>query len=211
MNRGERYDKMTQNPQSDELKFFERYNENMEFVQTLVRECQPARVFDIGCGTGNLTGVLSSDFTVIGIDSSDEMLSQLSSKYPKVETINRDVDNWIADQSFKENDMITSSFVLHAIEDKSPIFDGFISALSSGAHIILLDYVFKTAKDESDFIDGLRENGKAELVELVERKHYMKLDEIRDWCSLHNLIMKTTMLTHWICTLQINQKQQTAL
>ena len=181
------------------------YNKNMEIVQALIKEHNPKRIYDIGCGTGNLTGVLSSNFEVIGIDRSDEMLSQLKLKHPNVETVNTDINEWISNQSFEMNDLIVSSFVLHAVDDKSVILDGLSKALSNRAHVILLDYVFDSVESEALFIQKLRDKDKRELAELVEKKHYMKLDEINKWCSSRDISMKVKMLTHWIGIIELNK------
>lgn len=203
MKKGEKYDSMTQNPENDALGFFENYNSNMKYVQGRIRELNPKRVFDIGCGTGNLTGNLSSEFKVIGIDKSFEMTVQLNNKFPLIKTINMDLEDWILSQKFSKEDLVVSSFVFHALPNKSIVFDGLLKALNVCSRLIIVDYVFESDNAESHFIQNLRNDKKNELANLVECKHYLKIDAVNDWCTVNNLNIKVNKLTHWICVLEV--------
>lgn len=206
MNKGERYDNMTQNPSNDTLKFFEKYSENMAYVQERIMKLQPGRLFDLGCGTGNLAGPLSEKFDVTGIDTSSEMLDQLHKKYPRVERVQKSIDKWIQTAEFKPTDTIVSSYVLHGIQDKTSILGDLSRAAKLGCTILILDYVFDDDKAKESFIEDLNREDKSELADLIRSKHYLCIDQIEKWCSNSGLQMQCENLTHWIYLIEIHTK-----
>ena len=77
----------------------------------------PARAFDFGCGSGNLTShLLALGLEVTAADVSGGFLNLLQSRYPQVTTVQmngRDVSN-IPDASF---DLVATYSVLHHVPD----------------------------------------------------------------------------------------------
>lgn len=205
MNKGEKYDQMIKNPQGDELGFFENYFENMKVVQERIRDLNPNVIFDIGCGTGNLTGPLSNELKVVGIDKSDEMLFQAKIKYPRLETINEDIETWISSVNISNDNLIISSFVLHAIKDKDDLKKWFLKAIKSGNAVIIVDYFFKDDNAILDCLGKLKKENKNELAKIVESKYYIKTDEIRAWCVKHNVKLEIKMLTNWIGMIEMTR------
>ena len=58
-----------------------------------------SRVVDLGCGPGNSTAPLKArwpDATVIGIDSSDELLAAGRRDHPGIDFVNADIASWTA-------------------------------------------------------------------------------------------------------------------
>ncbi len=203
MNKGEKYDQMIKNSQDDALCFFENYYDNMKYIQEHIITLNPKQVFDIGCGTGNLTGPLSDKISIIGIDKSDEMLIQANAKYPNMTFINEDIDKWISDAGLSSGNLIISSFVLHALQNKDYLFKWFSEVIKNNNTVIIVDYFFKNETERLDFIKRLKSDGKSELCEIIENKYYLKIDEIEAWCNSQNIAFKLTMLTHWIGMIEI--------
>jgi putative AdoMet-dependent methyltransferase len=203
MNKGEKYDQMIKNPKNDALGFFEDYYENMKFIQEHIVTIDPKQVYDIGCGTGNLTGPLSDKIGVIGIDKSNEMLLQANAKYPNMTFINEDIDHWISEADLSSDNLIISSFVLHALQEKEYLFKWFSEVIKNNNTVIIVDYLFKNETERLDFIKSLKNDGKSELCALIESKYYIMIDEIEAWCNTQNLKFKLTMLTHWIGMFEI--------
>ncbi len=203
MNKGEKYDQMIKNPQKDVLGFFENYYENMTFIQEHISYLNPKQVFDIGCGTGNLTGPLSDKISVIGVDKSDEMLIQAKAKYPNMTFINEDIDKWISEADLSSGNLIISSFVLHALQDKDSVLKWFSEVIKNNNTVIIVDYLFKNEAERLVFINNLVSDGKNDLSELIESKYYLKIDEFEAWCNAQNVAFKLTMLTHWIGMIEI--------
>jgi len=203
MNKGEKYDQMINNPQDDALGFFENYYENMTFIQEYISSLNPKQVFDIGCGTGNLTGPLSDKISVIGVDKSEEMLVQAKAKYPNMTFINEDIDKWISEVNLSSGNLIISSFVLHALQNKDFVLFWFSEVIKNNNTVIIVDYVFKNETERLDVIKRLKSDGKNDLSELIESKYYIKIDEMEAWCLVQNVAFKLTMLTHWIAMIEI--------
>ena len=203
MNKGERYDQMIKNPQDDALGLFENYYENMKIIQEHIISLNPKQVFDIGCGTGNLTGPLSDKINVIGVDKSDEMLVQANAKYPNMTFINEDLDKWISEANLSSGNLIISSFVLHALKNKDDVLNWFSEVLKNNNIVIIVDYFYKNEIERLDFIKRLKSDGKTDLSDLIESKYYIKIDEIEAWCNAQNVVFKLTMLTHWIGMIEI--------
>lgn len=72
------------------------------------------RILDIGCGTGTLTHeIAQSGATVVGIDSSPEMIGQARQNYPKLEFRLADARSFRSPERF---DAVFSNAVLHWIQ-----------------------------------------------------------------------------------------------
>src|SRR5450759_854495 len=72
------------------------------------------RILDLGCGTGTLTHeIAQSGASVIGIDSSPEMIGQARQNYPKLDFRLADVRRFIPSEQF---DAVFSNAVLHWVQ-----------------------------------------------------------------------------------------------
>src|SRR5215471_20154424 len=73
----------------------------------------PRVVYDLGCGAGNVTRLLSERWpnaSIIGVDDSAEMLAKAAKEWPGVGWINQSVANWSA---AAPADVIFSNAALH--------------------------------------------------------------------------------------------------
>lgn len=95
----------------------------------------PASVVDLGCGTGNLTAVLADrwpDASVIGIDSSPEMIAKASGDHPNMSWAVADVAEW---EPSGPVDVLYSNATLHWLGGHQPLFERLRSMVSSGGYI----------------------------------------------------------------------------
>lgn len=96
----------------------------MAYIQTDA----PARVADLGCGTGNVTRLLAARWPmaeVIGVDSSPEMLSQAAG----ICTIQADMASWRPEGPL---DVLFSNAALHWLDDHATLFPHLVSMLAPG-------------------------------------------------------------------------------
>lgn len=90
---------------------------------------QPARVVDLGCGTGQLTASLGErwpEVEVVGLDQSAEMLER-AAPGPRYET--GDIDNWRPDRPV---DVIFANASLMWIPDHQRLFPRLATQLAAG-------------------------------------------------------------------------------
>ena len=76
-----------------------RFRPAMDLMQQIPLT-DPARIYDLGCGTGHLTGILHQRWPgarVAGVDSSPEMLARARADFPSLEWIEADISKWRAE------------------------------------------------------------------------------------------------------------------
>lgn len=189
MNNGERYDRMLNDVKEDKLGLFEHYDMTMRIVQASIHASNPKRIVDIGCGTGNLSGPLSKEFKVVGVDVSAEMLSHAQLKYPEMNVLEMNLEQPLDGLHHQIGDLIVSSFVFHGIKNKRSALEWIADGLARGGEFILADYVFESRNEWLNRIEQLRKNGMHEEAELISSKHYLFHDELREWADAYNLVM----------------------
>ncbi|WP_084264565.1 methyltransferase domain-containing protein [Sneathiella glossodoripedis] len=89
----------------------------------------PMIIYDLGCGTGNVTSILSQRWNsavVTGVDSSEEMLSVAKREHPSIEWQNSAIEEF--DPASKPN-LIFSNAALHWLDDHETLFPKLISQL----------------------------------------------------------------------------------
>jgi trans-aconitate methyltransferase len=92
-------------------------------------------ILDVGCGTGDLTNeIFLSGATVIGVDSSAEMILTAKSKFPEIEFHHMDARKLKFDIQF---DAIFSNAVLHWIPEKEQVIESMYSVLKDDGRIVL--------------------------------------------------------------------------
>ena len=77
----------------------------------------PRVLVDLGCGPGNLTGLLLQRWPqarMIGVDSSPAMLARARARWPALQWIEADVSQWVPHGSV---DLIFSNAALHWVDD----------------------------------------------------------------------------------------------
>jgi trans-aconitate 2-methyltransferase len=105
----------------------------------LIEVKAPKKVLDLGCGTGELTRLLADHLTgstVLGIDSSEEMLEQ-SAEYSNENT--RFECRSIQEEIQREEkwDLIFSHAALQWVDDHEKLFPSLIEKLSPGGQILV--------------------------------------------------------------------------
>lgn len=97
-----------------------------------IPEIAPRSIVDLGCGTGSLTGALAARWptaTVIGVDSSAEMIATASATQHDVEWRMEDITTWEPARPF---DVIYSNAALHWLDDHQQLFSRLRSYLAPG-------------------------------------------------------------------------------
>lgn len=100
------------------------------------------RVLDIGCGVGNITAIIAEQLprgSVIGIDSSSDMVRQAEKNYPAIRHSNlsfmlkdaRELD------FVNKFDVVFSNACLHWIKNQLLVLQGITRSLHSGGRIML--------------------------------------------------------------------------
>lgn len=117
------------------------YNDKHAFVyqygESLVELLAPKsgeRILDVGCGSGQLTAKISElGATVIGIDSSSEMIADAKLKFPRIEFLVKDA----ADFNFTEPfDAIFSNAALHWVLKKEEAIKRMYRSLKAGGRLV---------------------------------------------------------------------------
>lgn len=92
----------------------------------------PRVVYDLGCGVGNVTGLLAErwpDALVTGVDSSDEMLMEARARQPDFTWIEADLDAWTPERAA---DVLFSNAALHWLDDHRGLFSRLVRDLRPG-------------------------------------------------------------------------------
>lgn len=92
----------------------------------------PRRVFDLGCGTGDVTRRIAARWPgarVVGVDSSAEMLARAAEETPRLEWVRADVREWAAAEPA---DLIYSNAALHWVHGHRVLFERLIGFLVAG-------------------------------------------------------------------------------
>lgn len=92
-------------------------------------------ILDLGCGTGHLTAELAArGATVLGIDSSAEMIEQARRHYPALSFTVADARQLTFDSSF---DAVFSNAALHWIPEAALVVRGVAQALKPGGRLVV--------------------------------------------------------------------------
>jgi trans-aconitate 2-methyltransferase len=92
----------------------------------------PARVVDLGCGTGNGTALLRARWPrarVTGVDASSAMLERARASDRDVEWLEADVATWTPAAPV---DVLFSNATLHWIDDHAALFPRLVTLVASG-------------------------------------------------------------------------------
>lgn len=91
----------------------------------------PQVVYDLGSGTGSVTGLLAGrwpEARVIGVDSSDEMMRK-AARSPRTEWQKGDIGTWRPE---RPAELIFSNAALHWVSGHRELFTGLMSSLATG-------------------------------------------------------------------------------
>jgi trans-aconitate 2-methyltransferase len=89
-------------------------------------------VVDLGCGPGNATEILTAAFpraTIVGLDTSDNMLDVARARVPSAQFMKQDITNW---RPSGKVDLIFANAVLHLVPNHHELLAQLISFLNDG-------------------------------------------------------------------------------
>jgi trans-aconitate 2-methyltransferase len=92
----------------------------------------PQQVVDLGCGPGNSTELLVRRFptaTIIGMDSSDDMLASAAKRLPQCQFIKADIATW---QAEPQPDLLYANASLQWVPDHQWLFPRLLADLTPG-------------------------------------------------------------------------------
>jgi ubiquinone/menaquinone biosynthesis C-methylase UbiE len=98
----------------------------------------PARVADLGCGTGTLTRLLvDSGYSVDGLDFSPAMIERATVKVPESRFVVGDA----SDPALEDNayDVVLGRHVLWALPDPAAAFSRWVRLLRTGGCVVLVE------------------------------------------------------------------------
>lgn len=97
-----------------------------------IRLERPQRIYDLGCGAGNVTRLLLErwpDAEVVGVDDSAEMLAKAAADAPRIRWVRQSLDAWTPDAPA---DLIFSNAALHWLPDHERLLPRLVDALAPG-------------------------------------------------------------------------------
>ena len=97
-----------------------------------VQLVKPLVIYDLGCGSGNVTALLSKKWNesiVVGVDSSDEMLAKAKEDYPAIEWQKSDIS---AFNPSSAGHLIFSNAALHWLDDHETLLPSLLKRLIPG-------------------------------------------------------------------------------
>ncbi|KQO18430.1 class I SAM-dependent methyltransferase [Paenibacillus sp. Leaf72] len=117
------------------------YDRNLGFVSELgkdvVRLLNPMKdekIFDLGCGTGDLAHEISqAGAHVTGMDLSEAMIEQAQHKYPKIQFFVGDGEHFTVNSTF---DAVFSNAALHWMKNPGAVLTGVWNSLSPGGRFV---------------------------------------------------------------------------
>ena len=93
---------------------------------------EPRQVYDLGCGTGNVTALLLERWPrarIVGIDASAAMLAQAAVELPQVQWVQQGLADW---QPEVPADVVYSNAALHWLPDHQRLFPALLQHLAPG-------------------------------------------------------------------------------
>jgi trans-aconitate 2-methyltransferase len=90
----------------------------------------PSTIYDLGCGAGNVTRILAERWpgaTIIGIDSSRQMLEEAAATPSRIEWQQESIAHWMPQTPV---DLIFSNAALHWLPDHGSLFPRLMHALA---------------------------------------------------------------------------------
>jgi trans-aconitate methyltransferase len=92
------------------------------------------RIFDLGCGTGQLTAkIADTGATVLGLDASPDMIGQARQNYPRLQF---KLEDAMAMQFQSEFDAVFSNAALHCMLDAATVAKNIARALKPGGRFV---------------------------------------------------------------------------
>ena len=176
-----------------ELKIYNNYNLILQTVYDLVKALNKTnpRILEIGVGTGNLAGkFLNSNYNMIGIDQSREMLAVAKEKYPGLKVrLGKFLKIPYDNNSF---DIIISTYAFHHLneEEKHIAIKEMMRVLNNDGAIIIGDLMFESKQAEGIILKDLSLNQIGE----VKDEYYSYIDELVNEFNKHNKKLEYTKI-----------------
>jgi len=108
-----------------------------EYGKEIVELLSPApgeKIFDLGCGTGDLAYEISkSGATVTGMDYSAEMIAKAREKYPTIHFLSGNAEQFQLNESF---DAVFSNAALHWMKNAKQVVENVWNILNSGGRFV---------------------------------------------------------------------------
>ena len=105
-----------------------------ESVMALLNPQASETILDLGCGTGHLTRrIADSGATVVGLDSSSEMLFKARTAYPEITFIQADAQNFTLDERFEA---VFSNAALHWMKNAEGVVKSVANVLKPGGRFV---------------------------------------------------------------------------
>lgn len=139
------------------------------------------KVLEVGCGIGNLTGLLLHQGKVLATDVNEHYLEIVREKYKGhpnlIGTLLWDIRSDPSDELRQTFDAVVCSNVLEHIDDDLTVLRHFHQLLSRKGRLILLVPALKWLFNELDKDLGhFRRYSRKELVSKIEQSHFRILD-----------------------------------
>ena len=93
---------------------------------------RPGQVADLGCGPGNVTRLLAERWpaaTVVGVDSSPEMLAAATREAPAIAWTQADIGTWAPERPL---DVLFSNAALHWLDDHATLLPRLVGCVAPG-------------------------------------------------------------------------------
>ena len=158
-----------------ELKIYKNYELILQSIYDLVEDLNKknSKILEIGVGTGNLASkFLNSNYDIVGIDQSREMLSVAKEKYPRLkvrlgEFLKIPYDN-------KSFDIIISTYAFHHLNEseKCIAIEEMIRVLKDNGVIIVGDLMFESKDSEEKILKNLSQK----QIEIIKDEYYSYID-----------------------------------
>lgn len=97
--------------------------------------CETRLVYDLGCGPGNSTELLTRSFMgaeVVGVDKSDNMLAVARARVPSARFIKEDIADWAPPE---HADVIFANAALHFLPDHRKLMQALLESLRPGGRL----------------------------------------------------------------------------
>jgi len=111
-----------------------RFRPVLDLLQRITHEA-PARIVDLGCGTGNAAPLMRRrwpDARITGVDGSPDMLARAREAHPDATWIEADVAEWAPDEA---PDLVFSNAALHWLDDHDRLFPRLLGMLAPGGQL----------------------------------------------------------------------------
>ncbi len=130
----------------------------------------PDTVFDLGCGTGTITGILKDrwpDADVTGVDSSASMLERAVDVETGVHWQHADLNGW---QPKHPTDVVYSNAALHWLDGHEQLFPQLMGAVKPGGVLAVQMPENFSAPSHTSIADTVREGAWAERLAPFQRE-----------------------------------------